>query len=93
MMKVRVRVFGDAAEVLGGKHVLEVEEGATVGAVLREVQRRAGAPRPGFVGSFRLGGPDMAVIVNGVNSSLLQGLETVLKDGDEVVVMPYVVGG
>ena len=40
-----------------------------------------------------MGGADLAIIVNGKNIELLEGVETKLRDDDDVVIMPFVVGG
>jgi len=37
--------------------------------------------------------PDMVVIINGKNAHFLNGLNTKLKHGDVIVIMPIVVGG
>lgn len=36
---------------------------------------------------------NVLILVNGKDTSVLDGLETVLKDGDEVVIIPVVHGG
>ncbi len=92
-MQVRVRVFGDIASEIGGNHALTLDEGATVGALTKEIARRAGQRRRGHLGSYRIGGADLAILVNGRNIDLLEGLKTPLSDGDEVVFMPPAAGG
>ncbi len=92
-MQVRVRVFGDIASEIGGNHALTLDEGATVGGLTKEVARRAGQRRRGHLGSYRIGGADLAILVNGRNIDLLEGLKTPLSDGDEVVFMPPAAGG
>jgi len=42
---------------------------------------------------FRIGGADLAVMVNGKNIALLNGVDTILSDNDDIVIMPFVVGG
>jgi len=92
-MKVKVRIFGDIANVIGSKHVVELEPQSTIINLTNRLQRKAGQTRLGYLRSFKVGGPDLAILVNGRNIQLLDGVETKLHDGDEVVITPYVVGG
>ncbi len=92
-MQVRVRVFGDIASVIDGNHALDLDEGATVGSLTKEVARRAGQRRRGYLGRYRIGGADLAILVNGRNIDLLEGLETILRDGDDVVLLIQNMGG
>ncbi len=92
-MKVRVRAFGDLASTIGHEHVLELDEGATILTLTRILQERAGQTGGTHLGELRIGGPDLAIIVNGKNVALVKGLGTVLSDGDDVVIMPFASGG
>ncbi len=92
-MKVRVRVFGDVASNVGSKHQVELEEGATVLTLTNTIARNAGQTRGGYLGEFKVGGADLAVMVNGKNIALLDGVQTILADEDDIVIMPFVVGG
>lgn len=93
IMKVKVRLFGDVAEMVGSKHLVRLDEGSSVITLTNHIQRRAGHSRGGYLGEFKVGGPDLAVMVNGKNIELLEGTDTTLFDGDDVVIMPFVVGG
>jgi len=92
-MKVTVRVFGDLAPLLGRRHALELDEGATVSALTSLMAGKAGLKRGGYLGSYRVGGSELAVLVNGRNINLLDGVKTILQDGDEVVILPPTPGG
>lgn len=92
-MKVKVRLFGDVSEAVGSKHTVEINENTTVLNVTNALQKKAGLTRGGFIGEFRVGGQDVAIMVNGKNIALLEGVATILSDGDDVVIMPFVVGG
>jgi MoaD family protein len=92
-MRVGVRIFGEIASVYGSQHTVELQDGATVSTLTNLLQRRAGMARGGYIGGFRVGGADLAVIVNGRNIDQLDGVKTLLSDGDSVVIMPYVTGG
>ncbi len=92
-MKVSVRVFGKLVPVIGRKHNVELGEGATVLSLTNNIAKKAGSSRQGYLGEFRVGGGDLAVLVNGRNIALLDGVGTPLHDGDEVVILPPTAGG
>ncbi len=92
-MKVKVRLFGDVSELIGSKHTLELSENTSVLSLTNRLQREAGNSRGGHLGDFKVGGADLAIIINGKNIKLLEGVETKLRDDDDVVIMPFVVGG
>ena len=92
-MKVSVRVFADLVPVIGRKHSVELDDGATVGTLTSEIARKAGQRRRGYLGSYRIIGGELAILVDGRNIALLAGLDTPLSDGAEVVFMPPATGG
>jgi MoaD family protein len=92
-MKVNVRLFGDVSESVGSKHTVEIDEDTSVLNITNTIQKKAGLTRGGFIGEFRVGGQDVAIMINGKNIALLEGVQTKLSDGDDVVIMPFVVGG
>ncbi len=92
-MKVTVLVFADLVPLIGRKHYLELDDDATVGTLTSKIARKAGQKRRGYLGNYRIIGGDLAILVNGRNIDLLEGLKTPLSDGDEVVFMPPAAGG
>ncbi len=92
-MKVTVRVFADLVPVIGRRHSVDLDEGATVGTLTSKIARESGQRRRGYLGNYRIIGGDLAIIVNGRNIDLLEGLDTPLSDGAEVVFMPPAAGG
>lgn len=93
MMEVTVRVFGDLAPILGRRHTLKLDEGATVVTVTNRMAQKTGLKRQGYLGSYRVGGGELALLVNGRNIALLDGVRTALREGDEVVILPPTAGG
>jgi MoaD family protein len=91
-MKVRVRIYGDLAATFGNNHYFELEKDKTVRDLTNTLAKKAGQKRRGYLGEFKIG-PDLAIIINGKNIALLEGLKTILKDEDDIVIMPFVVGG
>jgi MoaD family protein len=92
-MKVKVRVFGDIAEVVGKYHEIELDENSSVLTLANTLQKRSGQSRRGYLAEFKVGGADLAIMVNGKNIALLNGVYTTLSDNDDIVIMPFVVGG
>lgn len=92
-MKVRVRVFGDIADVVGSYHEIDLKHNASVLTLTNTLQKKSGLTRRGYLAEFKVGGADLAVMVNGKNIALLDGVQTLLHDNDDIVIMPFVVGG
>lgn len=88
-----MRIFGDLAATVGHKHVVELDEVATIQTLIRIIQERVGQTKRAYLDEFKISGPDLAIIVNGKNVALLDGVHTVLSDEDDVAIMPFVSGG
>lgn len=87
-------MFGnELSRAIGRRHSVELDEGSTVSTLINKLSKLTGSTRAGFLGGFKVGGPNLAVLVNGRNVALGEGVETELRDGDEVVLIPFVVGG
>lgn len=92
-MKITVRVFGEPAQIIGNRHTIELGEGATVVTLANRLTEEAGLKRHGYIGEYKVGGGDLAILVNGRNVELMDGLKTALVDGDEVVILVPTSGG
>jgi MoaD family protein len=92
-MRVTVRVFGELTQILNHRSLLELDEGTTVGTLASRIAGEAGLKRQGYLGNFKVGGSELAILVNGRNIALLDGVSTVLEDGDEIVILPPSAGG
>lgn len=92
-MKVTVRVFGDLSEVIGNRHELDLDKGTDVMGLTKIIAEKTRQVRPGYLGEYKVGGNELAILVNGRNIDLLQGTRTNLKDGDEVVLLIPTMGG
>ena len=91
-MPIQVRVPTALQQVTGGTTRIEVEA-TDIGAVLQELEAAYPALKPVLrdkKGALR---PRVSVYVNDRHVRYLQGLETPLQDGDEVFVLPVVMGG
>jgi len=92
-MRIVVRLFGDVAQAIGNRHSLELGEGSTVGMLAKELAKKVGQKRQGYLGEYRVGGSEMAILVNGRNIDLMDGVATVLREGDDVVILIPTMGG
>ena len=72
---------------------MELDQGATVATLANRIAEVARMKRQGYLGNYKVGGDDLAILVNGRNINLLNGVETALHDGDEVIVLPPTAGG
>ena len=94
-MQVRVAFFGMVRETVPS-HELEVKLDVcgTVEELLGRLTEQYG---PAFGRAVRQGDgqiwPSVAVLVNGQNITLMSGLETGLAHGDNVVILPVILGG
>jgi molybdopterin synthase sulfur carrier subunit len=91
-MKITVRVFGDISAIIGRRHEIELNEGVTITTIAAKIGEKTGQ-RQGYLGEFHVGGKDLAILVNGKSIDMMDGTQTKLRDGDEVVVMQPTAGG
>ena len=91
-MKVKVRVFDVLVPLLGKKHNLELKDNSTIDTLISVLIENEGLDRD-IVYTELFGTEDVAIILNGKNIDLLEGVHTVLHDGDEVIFFPPAVGG
>lgn len=83
-MRVRVLYFGVLKERFGAaEETLELAEGATVGGLVRVLRERSSNPAMASIWD------SLAVAVNREYA----GADAVLRDGDEVALLPPVSGG
>lgn len=96
-MKVRVRGFLTVREVLGGRKsvILELNE-VTLAGLLKELSTQFGESFEQVFFDPESGGVSgqVSILLNGRHySHLPDGLNTLLKDGDEVSLFPPIAGG
>lgn len=88
-MRVRLEFFATLREKFGKSIEVRLERDK---AALREVL----AAVPGLLEEVAQGGelkPMYKVLVNGLNVELGEGLDTIVRDGDEISVFPPAGGG
>jgi molybdopterin synthase sulfur carrier subunit len=92
-MKVTVRVFGELVPLLGRGLIFDLEEGASVKTLSKLLAGRIEGSQPGHISRHEIHGGELAILVNGRNIDTLNGLETELRDGDAVTLLPPFAGG
>ena len=92
-MKVHIRAFANFRDILGKDRDIEVKEGSAVEDVLQSLiatnqnLRTAIFDKTGNIREY------VIIMKNRKNIESLQGLRTVLDEGDEVAILPPVAGG
>lgn len=94
-MRVRVTFHGAVRDVAGvDEKTVQLPPTADVRALLERLGERHGAALADRV--LRPDGttwPSIAILLNGSNISLKQGLDTPLAEGDAVAIVPVIAGG
>lgn len=97
-MEVKVRFFTSLREIVNKREqtLTFAEEGkVTIDLVLKTLSQKYGTPFTEYVYNGKTGQPKgfLQFLINGTSTSTLNGLETELKDGDVLAILPPVGGG
>ncbi len=96
-MKIKVKPFLTLRKAMGDQALLEIEaEGITIKGILEELCNRFGQTVKDMIfdRDNRIGSKDIRILVNGRNyNHLPRGLDTELKEGDEICIFPLIAGG
>lgn len=96
-MELKVRFFTNLREIVDKREeTLTFSEGeVTVNLVLKTLSKKYGKPFTDYVYDGETGQPKgfLQFLVNGTSTQTLSDLETVLKDGDVLAILPPVGGG
>ncbi len=97
-MEVKVRFFTNLREIVNKREetlTFTKGEKVTVDLVLKTLAQKYGKPFMEYVYNGKTGQPKnfLQFLVNGTSTSTLNGLETELKDGDVLAILPPVGGG
>ncbi len=93
-MTINVKFVG-ALRRISSSDIQTVDCGeCSVKELVQKITRRSPTLRRNIVAGERTNErPNSLILVNGKEISVLDGLETALKDGDEVVFVPVIHGG
>jgi MoaD family protein len=94
-MAITVKFIGALRHISGVNELaLNCKEGTSIRALMNEITKEAPALKQSLIDQqLEDPRPNALILVNGREISVLNGLETSLKDGDEVVLVPVVHGG
>ncbi len=92
-MKVNVLAFAGFREILGKLTVVEIEEGSTISDLIYKLSKINSHFHDMALESSGAIKDYVVLMKNRKNISSLEGLATVLRDGDEVAIFPPVCGG
>ena len=97
-MKVKVRFFTNLREIVNKRQetlTFTAGEKVTVDVVLKMLSQKYGNPFTEYVYNDKTGQPKnfLQFLINGTSTSTLNGLETELKDGDVLAILPPIGGG
>jgi len=89
-MKVNLLFFARLRDLAGVRdREIEIAEGGTLGSLLEQLCGEYGADFRHQIETSQ----GLRIMVNGRENEVLQGLETVLNEGDTVTFFPLVFGG
>jgi molybdopterin synthase sulfur carrier subunit len=97
-VQIKVRFFTSLREIVDKREEtlsFSQNEKVTVDLVLKTLTKKYGDPFKEYVYDGKTSQPKgfLQFLVNGTTTSTLNGLETELKDGDVVAILPPVGGG
>ncbi len=93
-MRVRIELgFSFKNELCGDYRVLSLPDGADVEAAIRALAARHPQARERLLDDAGRVQRHVAALVNGGNAAWRDGLQTVLRDGDRLTLLPPVGGG
>ncbi len=95
LMKVKVRYFTTLRDLAGSaEEELRIEDGATLARLIKEVALKYGEKAGTYL--YQNGDkvdPAIYFLINGINSRIISGSDTILRDGDVVAIIPPIGGG
>jgi len=96
MIRIKVRLLGVFRELSGKRRVtMEFEEAVTARKVIQKLTESLSSKFKETLIDPELSDPRLnaLILVNGKEIGVLHGLQTILDDGDEMVLLPVAHGG
>lgn len=91
-MKVVVRAYGDLKELITNQITIDLKPRAKLKDLINKLGETTRSKNE-YIGSYNAAGPTLTILINGHNAQTLKKLETTLKDGDAITILPPFVGG
>lgn len=96
-MRVKVKYFTTLRELSGtAEEELTIRDSANLADLIEEVASKYGKEARDYLyqkEESRKVDPSIYFLINGENSRILSGLDTKLKDGDVIAIIPPIGGG
>lgn len=92
-MRVKVRAFGRLMHLLGNELEVDLKSDAKVKDLLAKLKEKIITLDEHTLTRYERDEPELTILLNGRNIHALKKLQTPLKDGDLVVLLPPVIGG
>ena len=92
-MRVKVRAFGRLMPLLGSELEVDLKPNAKVKDLLDKLKEKSLILDERALTRYERDEPELTILLNGRNIYTLKKLQTPLKDGDIVVLLPPVIGG
>jgi len=92
-MKVKVKAFGRLIDIFGNEVYVELEPNAKVRDLIAKLKEKTLSLEEEALTRYERDEPELTILLNGRNIQSLKKLETPLKDGDLVVLLPPVIDG
>lgn len=92
-MNIKVRAFGGFRELLGRELTLSLPEKASVRRMLGELGKASPAFASEVLDAAGRLQPYARILKNGRDIRDINGLETVMEEGDEIALFPPLAGG
>lgn len=93
MISFKVRVFGYIRDIIGSKEIiLNAESQIKLSDALKILARKFSRLEKLLYSNGKLN-QSIIILVNGISISGLHGLNTTIKDGDTISILPMVSGG
>lgn len=92
-MRVKVRAFGRLMDLLGSELEVDLKPNAKVRDLLAKLKEKIRILDESALTRYERDEPELTILLNGRNIHALKKLQTPLKDGDTVVLLPPVIGG
>ncbi len=93
MVNVTLKLVGIFADDVGLTHIIYPEVGTLGDFINQFIDKYGKKIRKSFLDSYGNFESHVIILVNGRNHLFLEGLNTILNDGDEIVISPPLVGG
>lgn len=92
MGRAKLRIYAALGRAAGRTFDVDIPRSCTLNSLLRAIAEQHGFTHQLFDESGNLR-RSYTVLVNGTSMYYLDGLNTLVKDGDEVVILAFVAGG